>query len=415
MDGGDKGRDRWNFFANVMDGTFFAFGLSFVSQQAILPVIVKNIGGGNIAVGLIPVVWTLGFNFPQMLIVPLARRTLGKKPLFLKTALIQRFPWLLLMLASYFVFDQVPADLGLLVFFLLFGLAAVGGSLNLPVWFDLIAKLTPVKQRGRLFGIRSIMGALLGIAGGTIAGEVLGRLTAPLSYTVLFGLALSALMTSYLFLLTLREPAVVSVSSEQPAPHRPRAMEILRSNRNLRRFLVADALQVSSTMGIAFFAVHALSRFSLDDASAGTFTAIMMGSMIAGSLLFGPLADRYGHKLNLLVAALATLVSAVMALISPTPLVYSTVFVGVALSTGLVNISRLPLIAELAGETDRSAVIAVSNMCTSPFVFWGVLGGVIADAAGYEWVFVLAAVFALAALLWLALRVTEPRQAPVYP
>jgi MFS family permease len=254
------------------------------------------------------------------------------------------------------------------------------------------------------------MGSVLGIAGGAIAAEVLGAYAAPTGYSVLFALALSGLMISYLFLITLREPAAPPARGEPPVSHRMRTLQILRSNHNLRRFLVADALQISANMGIAFFAVHALSRFALSDASAGTFTAIMMGSMIAGSLVFGPLADRRGHKVNLMVAATATLVGSVVALVAPTPLVYSIVFVGAALSTGLVNISRLPMIAELAGESDRSAVIAVTNMCTSPFVFWGILGGVIADAAGYEWVFLLAALFALAGLLWLALMVTEPRQ-----
>jgi MFS family permease len=406
-------RNRWNFLANVFDGTFFAFGMSFVSQQTILPVIVKNIGGGNIAVGLIPVIWTLGFNFPQMLIIPLARRTGKKKALFLKTAFIQRVPWFLLLLASLFVFDRVTPDAALIVFFVLYGLSAVGGSLNLPVWFDLLARLTPVKRRGRLFGIRSVLGSLLGIGGGAIAGVVLGRYDPPVSYSILFGLSLAALMVSYGFLLTLREPQAEAAKTERHNAARLRPMDILRQNKNLRRFIVADALQYSANMGMAFFAVYALRRFSLTDASAGLFTAVMMGSLIAGSLIFGPLADRFGHKLNLMVAAGATILSSVVALVAPTPVIYSVVFVGVALSTGLVNISRLPLLAEIAGESDRSAIMAVANTCSSPFIFWGVFGGMIADKAGFEWVFILSGLFALAGMLWLQKMVVEPRTAMV--
>ena len=81
---------RRNFAANVMDGAFFSLAMSFVSQQALLPVFVKAIGGGNIAVGLIPVLWTFGFNFPQVFIARNAQRARDKKSLLLLTAMGQR-------------------------------------------------------------------------------------------------------------------------------------------------------------------------------------------------------------------------------------------------------------------------------------------------------------------------------------
>jgi MFS family permease len=399
---------RWNFFANVMDGALFSLGLSFVSQQTVLPVMVKNIGGGNIAVGLIPVLWTLFFNFPQFLIAPVARRTMRKKSLFLKTAFLQRLPWLLLGAAAFFVFGRVSPGISLLLFFVLFALAALGGSLNLPVWFDLIARMTPVHRRGKLFGTRSILGSLLGILGGILTAQVLGSVDPPVSFAALLSLAFAAMMVSYLFLVSLKEPQDV-VPEPTPSPAFGGMFRILRSDRNLRNFLVADALQISAGMGLAFFTVNAIRKFSLPDSSAGTFTVLMMVSIIAAGVVFGPLGDRYGHKLNLLVAAGATFVSGVTAIAAPDPVTYGVVFVAAALSLGLVTISRLPLLAELSVDAERPTVIALANMVTSPFVFWGIAGGAIADLAGYEWVFALASCFALAALLWLSLMVREPR------
>ena len=410
--GGGSSAASWNFFANVMDGALFSLGLSFGSQQTILPVLVRDIGGGNIALGLIPVVWTLGFNAPQILIAPLARRTPVKKPLLLRTAMFQRIPWLMLAAAAFFLFGRVPSAVALPVFFVILGLAALGGSFNLPVWFDLVAKLTPVRRRGRLFGARSILGALLGAAGGWVAARILGAVESPVSFSILLALSFCAMMFSYLFLLTLREPPETPpVHPGRPAGEPRGFIAILRTDRNLRRFLVADALQISAGMGLAFFTVHGLKKFALPDSAAGIFTALMMGGTIAGSLIFGPLADRRGHRINLMAGAGATFLSALAALFAPDPVTYGIVFVCAALTITLGTISRLPLLAELSPDAERPSVVALANLVTSPFVFCGVAGGFIADAAGYEYVFGLAALFALSALLWLWFMVEEPRPA----
>jgi predicted MFS family arabinose efflux permease len=197
-------------------------------------------------------------------------------------------------------------------------------------------------------------------------------------------------------------------------PHRPvsslaAASTILREHAPLRRFLVADGLQISATMGSAFIAVHAMQRFSLPDASAGSFVVIMTAATVAGSLLFGVLADRAGHRLVLLLGAGMAFVSAVAALLAGTPGAYGLVFVCAALSATATAISRLPFLAELSSEADRPRLVALVNTVTSPCVFWGVIGGVIADRAGYESVFVLSAAFALAAGLWLVFKVRDPR------
>jgi MFS family permease len=393
-----------------MDGAFYALAMSFVSQQAILPVFVKAIGGGNIAVGLIPVLWTFGFNFPQVFIARNAQRTREKKGLLLLTAMGQRIPWLLLALVPLLLEGRVSIGGVLATFFVLYALAAVGGSINLPVWFDLIAKLTPVNVRGRLFAIRSILGSILGIGGGAVAAFVLGTMHYPMSYALLFFLAFAATMVSYYFLTRLEdipsEAPVVAALSSRLVDALPR---ILRTGKNYRHFLVGDALLISSTMANGFLAVYAIEKFSLSDAAAGTFTMIIAGSMILGSFLFGYLADHQGHRLNMLLAGLFTLLACVAALVAPTPELFAVSFICSASSVTLGGISRLPLIAELCSPEERPTYIALSNMVTSPFVLAGIVGGWIANALGFSALFMIAGAVALLALIWWLTMVREPR------
>lgn len=402
---------RRNFVLNVCDGAFFIFGLSFASRSSVLPLLVKRIGGDNLAVGLIPVLWFVGFNLPQLLVVGLSGRASPKKPLLLRTALLQRVPWLLLALAAYLAFEEVSATGGLLLFFIGFGLAAVGGSINLPVWFDLIAEITPVRLRGRLFAARQVLGSMLGLLGGWGVERILAAYAYPDGFAILFALAFGAMMVSYLFLALLREE-----TAPGPVPPRREAslrgfFGILRRERNFRNFLVGHVLLTTALLAEVFFVVDAVERFSLPASYAGRFIMVMMASMIVGSLLFGALADRFGHRMNLVLAACALATACLVALTAPAAGLYYVAFTSVALAVGLQNISRFPIVAELCREQERPAYMALTNVVTAPFLLLGLAGGWLANRYGYDAVFVVAGGLALAAACWLAFMVREPRSA----
>jgi len=191
--------------------------------------------------------------------------------------------------------------------------------------------------------------------------------------------------------------------------------KVLRTAGNYRNFLVADALQTSASVGAAFYAVDATARFSLPSAYAGIFTINMMVGSITGSALFGFLADRHGHKMNLLVAAAATTVGSVAALAAPGIEVYAVAFVTASLAISLVMISRLPFLAEISPETERPSRVAIASMLTSPFVLTGLVAGWVASQYGFVPVFLSAAGIALTAFCWLLVMVEEPRSDTAQP
>jgi MFS family permease len=402
---------RKNFVINTFDGAIYSFAMSFVALSTVMPVFVKNVTGSNIYVGLIPVLWTLGFNFPQIIMANYVRRLPYKKPLLLITALAQRLPWLFLAIFAWFFVNTTPPWLQILLFFTLFMLAAVCGSINLPGWFDLVAKLTPVQLRGRLFASRSLIGALLGITGGLTVRFVLDNVAYPYSFSILFFAAFTVMMISYSLLFFLKEP----IPNAQ-ADHIPyyeffaRIPGLIKNQKNYRNYLIADALLISSLMADAFFILHAINKFSLSEASAGIFTIIMMGSVISGNIIFGYLADKHGHKLNLFLAASSSFLACIIAIFAPTAFLYSAVFIFAAFTTTLLQLSRLTIIAELCAEDDRPSYVAITNMITAPFILFGVAGGWIANLYGYNFVFLIAAFFALISLIWFGQKVREPRR-----
>ena len=400
-----------NLTSNIVDGSMYAFGIAFVSIQTVVPVMVKHISGSNFAVGLVTVIWTAGFNFPQIFIAKYAERFSFKMRLFLKTAFLQRVPWFLLALLSFFLLGRVSPAAGTLLFFVLFALAAVTGSLCFPIWFDLITKLTPVDVRGRLFAARNLLGGVLGVFAGWVVAIVLSNIDYPTSYGVLFSIAVLFMGVSYWALTRLKEESPSAIPDDIHVLDYYRNLpRILKSQKNFRNFLISDALLIAATMAGAFYAVHAIEKFSLNDSSAGTYTMVMMCSMIIGNMFFGSVADRYGHKVNLVLSAASTAFSCFVALLAPSQVLYLAVFVGMAFQIGLSGISRLSIVVELCSEEERPTYIALTNLVTSPFVLFGLVAGGIASRFGYDAVFLIAGLLALASALWMAFRVDEPRE-----
>ena len=401
---------RQNLVSNIVDGAMYAFGIGFVSLQTVVPVMVKHISDSNFAVGLVPVLWTAGFNFPQIFIANHAERFPFKMRLFLQTAFLQRVPWLMLALSSFFLLGRLSSSAGTVLFLSLYTLAAVSGSICFPIWFDLVAKLTPVEYRGRLFGARNLLGGVLGVLAGVVVQVVLAEIDYPVSYGILFVLAVIFMGVSFWALTRLREEHPSAVAKEIHILEYYRNLpRILRGQKNFRNFLISDALLIAATMAGAFYAVHAIEKFSLNDSSAGTFTIAIMISTIIGNVFFGYIADHYGHKVNLVLSAASTALSCFMALLAPSQTLYLIVFVGMAFQIGLSGISRLSIVAELCSEEERPTYVALTNFVTSPFVLFGLIAGGIASRFGYDAVFFIAGLLAVGSALWMAFRVEEPR------
>jgi MFS family permease len=163
-------------------------------------------------------------------------------------------------------------------------------------------------------------------------------------------------------------------------------------------------------MAGAYYAVHAIQKFSLTDSSAGLFTVIVMGAAIVGNMFFGFIADHYGHKMNLVLAGASTSLSCFAALLAPDRISYLIVFVGMAFQIGLSGISRLSIVAELCSEEERPTYVALTNLVTSPFILFGLVAGGIAGQFGYDVVFFIAGLLAIGSALWMAFKVEEPRK-----
>ncbi|MEG8989739.1 MFS transporter [Ignavibacteria bacterium 4148-Me] len=401
---------KHNFILNVLDGAIFAFAMSIVSQNTVLPIFVKSLGGDSIAIALIPVVWTVGFNLPQILIANYTSKFMYKKKLLLITGFFQRIFWLFLGIFAFFSLNIERSEIKVCLFFVIFFLAAVGGGFNLPNWFDLISKIIPVNLRGKLFAWRISLGGFLGVLGGYIVKLIMESFTYPYSYSILFFLAFIITMISYTILFSIIEDkpsASFLLNYKEYIKYFP---VILSRNKNYRNFMIADSLMILAYTSFAFFTVDAIDKFSLSNSSAGVFTMIMMSSMILGSIIFGYLADEYGHKINLILTSISTFLASLIALISWNVTLYYIVFVFVALTNSLIQVSRLTIIAEMCSDSERAIYAALTNVITVPFLFSNIIAGWIAQLYGFNTIFIISSAISFFVTIWYLYNVKEPRK-----
>jgi MFS family permease len=365
-----------------------------------------------VVIGLISAVYSLGFYLPQLLGASVAEGMPRKKPFVsLIGGLGERLPYLLAGIAVLLLAESSPAA-ALVALVLMFGVSGASAGFATPAWFDMIAKVIPLRRRGLFTGLGHGLGALMGVAGAAVIGYVLERWQYPQNFALLFALAFGAMVISWLGLVLNREPANPSVRPPTPlADYLRRLPGVLRGDTNFARYIGAMMVVRAGTMAGSFYLVYGVERFQLGGAEVGLLTGVLIGCQAIFNPLWGVLGDRRGHKLVLVGGALALALAALTVWLAPAwPwLVVAFTLLGAFLAAD--SASLLNIILEFCADEDRPTYIGLSNTLLAPVTALApLLGGWLAAALGFSPMFVLAALLAgIGAALLIAL-VREPRR-----
>ncbi len=279
----------------------------------------------------------------------------------------------------------------------------------------MIGKIMPAERRGIFFGTQSAAANFGGSLSAVIAGLLLERLNSPSNFTLCFLLAGLSMMISWAFLAQAREPESLPIDTATNRPaFQSHLSAILRRDANFRWFLVARTLLQLATMAFGFYAVYAVRYHSMSEAVAGLMTSVFMAVQIVANPLMGWIGDRWGHRTVMGVGAYAA-ASALLAWLAPGVNWFYLVF---ALA-GVANVTSwtigLAMTLEFGSEAERPAYIGLSNTLIAPSTILApLLGGWLADMAGYPAAFLISVVGGLATALVLQILVRDPRRELCY-
>jgi MFS family permease len=401
-----------NRFINIVDGALYITSSGLISAQTFFPALVTRLGGTNVEVGALGVITYLAVFFPQIFAARIVETHPWKKPWAIWMGTSQR-AFIFLMGVHILVFGGSGTSLVLWVFLFFFTMNQIMAGIATPGWFDLFAKLIPLKKRGRVIGIRNALGGFGALIAGMLLTWILGAFTYPWNYGIAFMLAFGFQMGSITLQSKLVETEPSKTSKRKPiVSFLLQVQRVPRENREFRRFLIASAFLVSATMPIAFFTVRALKDFHADEALVGAFTLALVGIQGISSLVLGYITDRYGNKLVLIYASAAMGCASLAAILAPSPGWFIVVYLFLGIHLGADVMARYNLSIEYGSAEKRSTYVGLMNTLLAPFYLVGLAGGVLSDFLGYQAVFLGGVIFSLIGLYLLIYKVRDPRSLP---
>lgn len=157
-------------------------------------------------------------------------------------------------------------------------------------------------------------------------------------------------------------------------------------------------------------------RFGLDRAQAGALFSIMTLGILAGSLVFGPVVDRYGYRVPLILSGALVLLGLELIALAPGVAALRAGALAIGLGGGVINGGTNALVADISQE-GRSAGLSLLGVFFGIGAF-GVPFALAVLLSSFTYGQVLAgtgALVALPVLFFLAVRFPEPKQAQGFP
>ncbi|ACO45636.1 MFS transporter [Deinococcus deserti] len=385
----------------ILNGWAVFTGDGFMSVSVVVAGFAARLGAPNWVIGLLPAIAGGGWMLPQLLVAARVRPLPYKLPVYRSAALVRTVTYLAMVLVAAFLADTPTLCLSLFVLAMLINALASGVS-GLP-FLEVVSKTVPPARRPRFFGTRNLYGGLLAFGAGLLVRWILGPsgLEFPYSYALIFGLGTVAFTFGYWVFGRIQEPPDPPLVAQGVRGEFRAIPETLRDP-HFRAFLTVRLLLAGASMSEPFFAANALRELNFPAATLGIFVMALTGAAPLSNVMWQRVAERNGSRRIIRYASvfygLAPLAALLVGALDLGAWAYLWVFVLSSVAAQGFNLGHTNHLLNIAPPEARSRYIGTLNTLVGAALFTPVLGGLVADAAGYTPVFLMSAV--LCALAW---------------
>lgn len=402
---------RYNILVNLLDGAYFGLGMGFGSFTTIITIFVAKLTDSAILIGLIPAIHAVGWQLPQLFTANWVSRQRRYKPMVMWLTTLERIPFLGLALIAWFL-PGLGISSAIWLVFIMLVFQGVGAGLTANSWQTLIAKIIPTEWRGSFLGAQAAIANIAMSISAVLAGYLLETRSFPHNFSFCFFSTVLFLALSQLSLgLTREKKDGTKIIPDTKQTIWESSRRILRENHSFTWFLASRFLSLMATMAFSFYIIYALRQFNMSMIVSGYMTATLTISSTLANILMGWISDHTGHRSMLLAGAIALTLSPLIAWLSPS---LNWFYLVVALA-GIANASiwtiGMVMTVDYGNEEERPIYIGLSNTLTAPAtIIAPLIGGALADIAGFPVTFITGTICGLSAFLVLLIFVRNPRQ-----
>jgi MFS family permease len=395
---------RRNFFYFLIDGVLFMTALNLIGSTTVIPDFVRQLTDSEILIGLSANLFEIGFTLPQLFIARYLIQFEHKKWWFIGPNIPVRFIMLIFGLMVIFLGADYP-QLVLAVFFVCYGIVALGDGLVGAPWADLIGTSLNSRWRARMFGIMSAITGIIMLGLAPLVRLILGESGPgfPQNYGLLFAGAGVLFAISIIPVIFVKELPGGKAVEKIPSLREfmPGLVVLLRDDKPFRWVTITRVLVSFFLMANPFYIGFATVQLGLSSTDAVPILLAMQTiGTIAGSLVYTWLGAKNNLlyiRLSLGIAALLPVGALLSLTVGPIPLYAGFLMSGMAISN--LGLSYINWVITHASPDQRPIYAGLFNTIVAVTALISpVLGGTIAQYAGYETLFVIAFVMILSAM-----------------
>ncbi len=402
---------KYNVAFGLLDGSLFGVALGFASFSAVLPLFVASMTDSATLIGLVPAIHSTGWLLPQLFTASGVSRLRRYKRTVLLTTIHERAPFLGFAIVALLL-PFIGIKIGLVLTFLLLIWQGLGGGFTANAWTSMVSKIIPPESRGTFFGMQGGLANLFISMSAIGAGYLLDYFDAPWDFATCFLLAVVFFTLSWFALAKTREPEdTEKIIPEEKTHFWDDSKKVLRRDRNFNWFLVVRVLSQFATMGFSFYIIYALREFGMTEVVSGYLIATLTISQTVANIGMGWFGDKVGHRVMLIIGAVAAFLSAVLAWNATSLAWFYPIFVLTGIANVAIWTNSMSMTVDFGGETERPIYIGLSQTLTAPAtIIAPLIGGWIVDTAGFTPTFTISLILSLGMLGILVFLVKDPRK-----
>lgn len=382
-----------NYVLFFMDSVLFTNAVTFISINTVIPYFLSSLGADTIFISIANAIVSIAVMLSQPYFSKKAMTLPRKLGFFSRVLFIQRFIFLAYSLCLPLIAAHAPKIM-VPVFLLMWGVFNLFAGSYSAFFGALLSKLVRDNERGRLIGFAAATGNALAVLSSIAVGWLLSALPFPYNYTAIFAAGCIILLVDAAdFKFMRNEPPDpphegAPLGFFQYLRHIP---ELLKGNRKFAMTVAGFCMVLIANVANSYYSLYAIRQYHAGATEIAVFTAItVLGSVLSFSL-FGVVADRYGCRTVMCLAAVCGFLGLVVVLLFKG---IAAAYVGYALATVFIGAYNLVCNIYILQQVDKkkqplylSANVMITLTVSSVVT---ILSGLVIDRFSFTPVFLMA-------------------------